>query len=140
MCIYLISLSLLRFIKTQSKLGVIIVAKHKNYVLLLHKLQQKCSILLFPDQCSSRHSSISDVSSVRPGSANKVILVQSVAHVLQVGFLTRVFEKFLKHQAMMTFVWPSTATEVWVTVTVTDSASLITGEQGPLRTYIHCFI
>ena len=31
----------------------------------------------------------------------------------------------------MTSVLPSTATEVWATVTATDSASPITGEQGP---------
>ena len=38
---------------------------------------------------------------------------------------------------MMTFVWTSTATEAWATVTATDSASPITGEQGPSRMDIY---
>ena len=52
------------------------------------------------------------------------------------------FGNFLNQpQAMMTSVLPSTAKEVLVTVTATDSASPITGEQGPFEDgYSFCFI
>ena len=61
--------------------------KITNYVLLLHKLQQNAAFFHFSVQAliwSWGQSYFSYVSSLKPGLANKIFLVQRETHVLQV--------------------------------------------------------